>query len=45
LVRDEGQAAAEIMSLDAEGLIARVEVHYRDGERPPLTGEEQADVA
>jgi hypothetical protein len=28
----KGKLAAEVMSLNAEGLITRVDVHYRDGE-------------
>lgn len=32
--RVKGKLAAEVMSLNADGLIARVDVHYRDGESP-----------
>lgn len=33
------KVAAEVMSLNADGLIARVEVHYRDGHSRPLPAE------
>ncbi|MBA2252904.1 MAG: nuclear transport factor 2 family protein [Nitrospirales bacterium] len=39
------KVAAEVMSLNADGLIACVEVHYRDGATRPLTAEERVDVA
>ena len=38
------KVAAEVMILNADGLIACVEVHYRDGDRQTTDTREQVDV-